>query len=365
MGLGGLNFSWPIYLILLSFGDFCSAQTGLFASNEPLELTLIMNVRDVIKDIGDERIYHPATLLYASEPTRDTFDIKVKTRGFMRRKQETCSFPPLMLNFKKKAVAGTIFEGQNKLKYVTHCRPVKDNLNNLFKEYLIYRQYEILTDMSVRTRLVKMTYIDEAGRKNPFDSYGIILEHKKQMAARNGATVYEGTLVHQDRCVNETLDLFTIFQYMIGNTDWSVSGPLSNANPQILIPNKKGAHNLYLIRIDSSQLTHPVPYDFDYCGLINASYAAPDPRLPITSVKQRHFRGFCRREGGYEKTIEIFNDHKEELYDVFRNFDLLDRREREASIKYFDKFYGIINGPKKVRSQIYGACPFKHEHLFN
>ncbi len=306
-------------------------QSDLFDSLDPLELTMVMNVKEVIKDIGDERIYHQANLLYNHGAVGDTFEIKVKTRGYMRRNPTTCQFPPLLLNFKKKAVAGTIFEGQDKVKYVTHCRPDRSSLNNLFLEYLIYRQYEILTDLSIKTRLVKMTYIDETGKKNPLDSYGIMLEHKKLMADRNGATVYEGELVHQDRCVHETLDLFTLFQFMIGNTDWSIAKP----------------HNAYLITEASSY--YPVPYDFDYCGLINATYAAPDPRLPIANVRQRYFRGFCRTEGGYESSIQIFNDRREELYDVFRDFDLLDPRLRDQSLKYFDKFYEVIKRPQKSK----------------
>ena len=143
-------FETIMTLAALWIGAPSHAQSGLFEEEEPLELTLVMDLKKVVKDIGDDRIYHPAVLVYNTGPAGDTFNIKIKTRGFMRRNSKTCSFPPLRMNFKKKAVAGTIFEGQNKLKYVTHCRPVMDNLNNLFKEYLIYRQYALLTDMSVK-----------------------------------------------------------------------------------------------------------------------------------------------------------------------------------------------------------------------
>ena len=46
-------------------------------------------------------------------------EIKVRVRG--KSRLEFCHFPPLRLNFKKGAVAGTVFEGQDKLKLVTHC----------------------------------------------------------------------------------------------------------------------------------------------------------------------------------------------------------------------------------------------------
>ena len=324
-----------VALIALLFSR-AYGQSDLFQSEEPLQLTLLMNLKEVVKDIGDERIYHPATLLYNSGPEGDTFNIKVKTRGFMRRNPRTCSFPPLMLNFKKKAVAGTIFEGQNKLKYVTHCRPFKDNLNNLFKEYLIYRQYEILTDMSVRTRLVKMNYIDETGKKNPFDSYGIILENKKKMASRIGATIYEGDFVHQDRCANQTLDLFTMFQYMIGNTDWSVNE----------------AHNVYLFQRDSTKRIHPVPYDFDMSGLVSAPYAKPNPNIPITSVKLRFYRGVEVEREVLEEVIRHFLRKKKEIYQLWENSELLDDKYRAKALNYIDDFYKVFESSRQINIQI-------------
>ena len=46
--------------------------------------------------------------------------IKMRLRGNSRRR--VCDFPPLRINFKVDDTAQSIFEGQDKLKLVTHCR---------------------------------------------------------------------------------------------------------------------------------------------------------------------------------------------------------------------------------------------------
>ena len=66
---------------------------------------------------------------------------------------------------------------------------------------------------------------------------------------------------------------------MIGNTDWNLDK----------------SHNIELIRPASGGAPIPVPYDFDWSGLIAPPYARPNQMLGIGSVKQRLFRGFCRR----------------------------------------------------------------------
>ena len=122
------------------------------------------------------------------------------------------------------------------------------------------------------------------------------------LARRNGMEVHKKKILHQDFCSRSELDVLTVFQYMIGNTDWSVSA----------------FHNIKRIfRDDSTSLPIAVPYDFDYAGAIASHYAAPHESLSITNVRQRLFRGFCRPQGEYEKTMTYFNEKKVEIYAVY------------------------------------------------
>ena len=44
-----------------------------------------------------------------------------------------------------------------------------------------------------------------------------------------------------------------------------------------------------------------MPYDFDLCGLVDASYAIVNSTLGISSVRDRKYRGFKRDESLLEK----------------------------------------------------------------
>src|SRR5438552_16976535 len=75
----------------------------------------------------------------------------------------------------------------------------------------------------------------------------------------------------------DQVGLIAVFEYMIANTDWSLGGLL----------------NIVLTE-DASGTVYPVPYDFDWSGVISTPNARPDARLNITSVRQRLFRRCCR-----------------------------------------------------------------------
>ncbi|MCK5468542.1 MAG: hypothetical protein KAI99_08535, partial [Cyclobacteriaceae bacterium] len=79
--------------------------------------------------------------------------------------------------------------------------------------------------------------------------------------------------------------------------------------------------------------------------------------------RERFFRGYCRLPGTYEKTIAIFNDKKEEIYNVYYNFELLNEKKIKAILKYYDDFYKLINDPKQVQKKIYDNCEINHNHL--
>jgi hypothetical protein len=121
-------------------------------------------------------------------------------------------------------------------------------------------------------------------------------------------------------------------------------------------------HNVKLISVSNSPPI-PIPYDFDYCGLVDANYATPDDNLPIKSVKERYFRGFCRRPGTYEKVLQGFRDNQERIYRLVTDFPYLDDVSKRVTIKYLDQFFDIIDDPKQVKRRFYDACEIQHQHL--
>ena len=126
-----------------------------------------------------------------------------------------------------------------------------------------------------------------------------------------------------------------IFEYMIGNTDWSVP-----AN-----------HNIKIVHTDSDSMSKPyvVPYDFDFSGLVNTNYSVPDERLPITDVKQRVYRGFLRSESEINKVLDVFKKQKDSIYAIVNNCNLLWPASKKNMLGYLDEFFDTIKQPWLVR----------------
>ena len=109
-------------------------------------------MRDLRGDRTQDSEYREAMLKATDdEGMAREVDIRVRTRGNFRL--ENCQFPPLRVNFPASRVGGTVFDGQNGIKLVSHCRDRADDEQNVIEEYLVYRSYNLLTDESFRVRL--------------------------------------------------------------------------------------------------------------------------------------------------------------------------------------------------------------------
>lgn len=318
------------------------SSTSLFQSHDLLSLTLSMDMRTVLRDRGDERDQHQASIYYLStDGDTVVVPLRVRTRGYFRRDPINCNFPPLRLNFAKETSMNTIFQGQNKLKLVTHCRSRGDQYEqNILKEYLAYRLYNLFTEESYRVRLLKLSYADSEGKKDTLIKMGFFIESTEQMTLRNLCQEVEIKNVRQEHCDLEKITVLSVFQYMIGNTDWSV--PVF--------------HNIDLIQKQASDPPVPVPFDFDWCGLVNASYTVPSEALDIDNVRTRLYRGFCRTETEFEQALQEFRDREEEIYSIIDSIPHLAERERDETMRYMQQFFKIINNPKMVRKEFFDNC---------
>ncbi len=314
----------------------------LFATDEPLELILAGDLKPILKDKSDDRPYRPAQLSYL-DANDDTvsLDISVKTRGFYRRKYLDCDVPPLRLNVKKKQVANTVFAGQDKLKLVTHCRnPVDAYEQYALQEYLIYKTYNLLTPNSFLVRLVRITYVDTERDREPITKYGFLIEDEDRLAERLGGRNLERGVIHQEDTDKDNATMLAVFQYMMGNTDWSVPAH----------------HNIKFVYFGPGAPPLSVPYDFDMAGIINTPYAEPDPRLGIRSVRDRLFRGYCRTREEFNTVFTQFNAQQDAIYALYQDFPFLDEKLKKRSMKYLDEFYKIINKPRTVRREFLATC---------
>lgn len=337
----------PCYLsviLLATLGDAEAAgqPAGLFESDDVLELRLEANLREVFNDRRENRPDRPAKLIhYKTDGDSAVHNFEIKTRGYYRRLYLNCNIPPLRFDFKKKQVRNTLFEGQDKLKLVTHCRDkIESYEQNMLKEYLIYKAYNLLTDMSFRVRLVRITYVDTEGKHDTVTRYGFLIEDEEKLAERLGGRQLERGAITQEDTNRDLMALLAVFQFMIGNTDWSVLG----------------FHNVKVYLVNPREPPLAVPYDFDWAGLVNTPYAVPHSHLHIRNVRQRLFMGHCRTEEEFEAVFDRFRAVENDLYALFRGFDLLGGRVAEDAVEYLEDFYGLIDNPRAVRRSILRIC---------
>jgi hypothetical protein len=215
------------------------------------------------------------------------------------------------------------------------------------KEYIVYKMYQIVSPYSFNVRLCRVNYTDSDNPRRSGTHYAILIEDIKDLAKRMNLRVLKDSVRIQEVVDKESLDKLVMFQYMIGNHDWS-------------IPHR---HNMKLIIGDKGALPFAVPYDFDYCGLVDTPYAVPPKETNLTSVRERDFRGFCR-QNGYADTVQFFKEIRPEIFDIIENSHFLSGRNRSEMTTYLNTFYHNIDDPKYVDRQINRACRVKHKHKY-
>ena len=340
-----LGFTVPFCLVLIClFGPLCVlAQpelpaARLFDSDEILDLELSGPIREMFNRRLDDTRYYPMQISYGSGEEEVSIELKVKTRGNFRRQPGNCTHPPILLNFAKaKTPSSSLFAGQDKLKLVTPCRGEE----YVVREYLVYRLFELVGDYGFKARLVRVRYRDVKREKVSDPLYGIILEDQHEMAAR-----LDGEIFKRDRMNPKVLDReeylkMAVFQYLIGNTDWSV---------QYL-------HNVKFLYLAGRSRPVAVPYDFDHAGIVRAPYAKPAEPLELDNVRQRRYRGYCLKEmDSFAGIFARFNELKEVIYELYRDAEYLDEKARASTLAYLDEFYDTINDAKRSRQEFLYPC---------
>jgi len=349
----GMNFLFRLPLLSLCLASFPVAVSGgettaLFAEEDRLHTVLTAPLSQAYKQKSlEQRLYMDGKWSYKlDDGTTKRLELKIRTRGNFRR--HNCTLPPLRLNFRKKALADTIYDGQNKLKMVSPCQAGDRYQQLIMVEYLSYRLFELLSDYHFKVRLVDVGYADTDQGLKPWSSTNFLIEDVKDMAGRYD--LKEQKIEQPDR---QNFDLgqsaiVELFQYMIGNTDYST---LLGANGD------NCCHNARLLAEgESGKNLLPVAYDFDSTGLVNAPYALPPANLPIKRVRVRYFTGWCKQEHHYQAAIERFVERKDAALALFSESDLLDERTRKSTVGYLEDFYKVIENPKKVQKKILDRC---------
>ena len=317
----------------------------LFASNDLLEVTItapfssIMEIRSNEEDTAGTLSYNDP------EAGEVILDIGIRTRGRYRRQENVCPFAPLRLNFKK--TKGTLFAKSSKLKLVTHCRTGAGRFTQaLLKEYIAYRILNTVTDRSFRVRLLRATYVESDSGKVVDTNYAFLIEHRNQLAKRIGLEVDKSKAAEVSALDGEHLNLGSLFQYLIGNTDFS---------PIRAMEGESCCHNYVLMGNEDGTLLS-VPYDFDMSGIVSASYATPNPRFKLRTVRDRLYRGRCANNEHLDQSIQAFQDNRQAIFDLVKTTPGMSKSSVTKVTKYVASFYKVIDSEWQVDRQLRDDC---------
>ncbi|MBA3667628.1 MAG: hypothetical protein H0W65_07890 [Sphingomonas sp.] len=318
----------------------------LFASDDPIRVTITGPIGAIARAAENSTTPREATLAIGG--TSETYPIRLSARGISRRTKVTCQFPPLRVDFTGRPAETSLFAGQRRLKLVTHCRSNAAFQQHTLLEYSGYRILNLLDPLSFRARLALVTYLEADGRPVT-QRIGFFLEDKNDVASRNG--YYPANV--GDRISFAQLDprraaRIAMFQYMIGDLDWAmIAGPRGEGC----------CHNVRLLTAAPDRLPyHPITYDFDYSGLVDASYAVPPEGFHISSVRNRVYRGYCRHNGDALAVAAEFRAKRHQIEAIFGQIPQMEQRTRAKAVAYLARFFDEIATDDSVRSKILNHC---------
>jgi len=305
----------------------------IFNSDEPLNISLEFDLKSFLDKPALTETFDGMLTMALSDA--DTMDRKItlKYRGFSR--YQNCGYAPVEVNFKKPVYLDHDSARVKKIKLVHQCQRGALYEEYIFREYLVYKLYNVLTDTSYRVRLLKINYIDSKKARKPFSLYGFFIEPKAILAQRTNTLAVKITSLTPKDMMPEMMDKVALFNYMISNWDWSI----------------QGQHNIDVLKSASfgtSTLGIPVPFDYDLTGVVNAEYAIPPPELGVENNRVRIYRGMCRSREVLQKELLMFLDKKDEFYAVINEFPYLGKASKKDIIILLDQFFDQIEKPRNL-----------------
>jgi len=310
----------------------------IFRDFSPLELTITAPIRQLRRDRAVDTPWRVASVTARVDGGESTVPVRLRTRGIWRKKN--CDIPPLLLNFAKDSVKGTVFARLDRLRLSMHCRDTDDFEQYVLQEFNLYRVQRLLTPLTFDVRLARVTYVDSEKKDTIARRWAFVQEQDEPFAARVGATLVTTEGAGPADLHPYESAFLGVFQYFVGNSDFSI----------------RALHNIVLVYRDEQYV--PVARDFDWSGAVNPRYATPSPVLPIRSVRQRLMRGYCAPVDEYEKVFALFREKKDAIYGLYADSigSLLKPAVVKSTLAYFDDFYKTINDPKAARQNIIAAC---------
>ena len=202
-----------------------------------------------------------------------------------------------------------------------------------------------MTEWSFRVRLLRVRYVESSNDKEVVTSYAFLIEHRNQLGKRIGMDVDKSESTSVPALDSTHTNLVSIFQFLIGNTDFS---PIKG------VPGEPCCHNHVLLKNEDVQIS--VPYDFDVSGIASPPHARPNPRFKLSSVKERLYRGRCANNEHLESTLQAFRDRREDIYALIASQEGMSNSEKKKTTYYIEDFYKVIDSDRLTSRDIVRGC---------
>jgi len=316
----------------------------LFRSTDPLEVTFTTDLRSLVKD-RDSTKFKPHGAVFAyKEPASGklvSVPVTLQTRGHFRRQARNCQFPPMSLAFRNKDANNTLLQGNTKLKVAVNCKPGNNMYEQyVLQEYAVYRLYQRFSPYYFRTRLAKVVFKDSLAKADDVTTWAFFIEDEKEVAKEFKTMLEKTKGALFDQLDQSQLAITMLFEYMVGNTDYSISQQ----------------HNMSLLRDSTSTVIRTVAYDFDWSGVVNPRYATPDARLGIKFVTERIYRGPCLTPTQWRETLDTFTNGRPAIDSIYKSIPSLDPRIVRESLEYYNEFFKATADAKSIKRSLIDPC---------
>ena len=306
-------------------------EKKFFQDDRPVDMKLSTDIKKLLLEKNTLNYVDASIHCVFPDSNAADAEVQIKPRGHFRK--ENCRLTPLAVNFKNEG--SQLFSDLGSLKMVVGCGTRTMDDQALIKEYLTYKIYNIITDMSFRVRLLNVTYNDTRGKIKPYTQYAFLIEDMDEVAKRNKCKKRENFTYSHDNLQRDHTTMVYMFEYMIGNTDWSM--PFY--------------HNIKLMvsKEDSLSKPYPVAYDFDMTGLVNPRYGEPHPDLGLKNLQERLYRGYPRTVAEIEDCVKIFLEKKDAVNAVITECPYLNSESKKEMTNFLNIFFNEISNKKNLK----------------
>ena len=306
---------------------------SLFIDQKPLKIRLNYSNNYLNKNTNDSTLMK-TKLFFIQENKNKEIDVSLRARGNFRRKH--CYFTPVKIKIKKRDASNTIFSDNRTLKLVLPCKNDRDKNDNILKEFIAYKIYEIISPFYFKTRRLEINYTDQK-RKNQknFNLIGFFIEDDDKVAKRFDSKIIKRKISPLAMDDFNSVNL-SFFNFLIGNTDFSSA---HQHNGKLLFYEKK---------------IIPIPYDFDLTGWVKPKYGLGITNRLGYSFEERNYIGFKREKSIYSKVRNHYLTLKEKILKTVKLYEseFEYKKSYNLMMNYLGEFYEILENDNLYNSLI-------------